>query len=1517
MVLKTKPQTQPFNKGLLANPENKAALLSTWRAATSNPSRTTWNQKVVAANQAIRQKSAELTRQQKQKWKDTYLSQFEDIKEAEADLQFNWGSREARDKLSDAQAVLHEVRQQKFQFQENTILSKWTRVGDRCTKEFFEHHSGHKKPTPISQLLEGERVITHQTAIENHIINFYQNLYSRDEGVENNAAAREDCFSHIRQTVTEAHNAELLQPLTPEEVSVAMKQLPSGKAPGVDSIPAEFYQELWEDIEADIFSFVSETMSQAHIQEELNISKIALLPKSEDRIRIQNYRPISLLNTLYKVVAKVYANRMKTLLHHWILPSQTGFVPNRCILDNIFLAFEAIEWALENQQDLSMLLLDFEKAYDRVSWTFLSQAMEKMGFSPIWVKQVMSLNTNASAAIIINGEQSKTFKLQRSVRQGCPLAPYLFLLTVDVLGQMLQHPNCMVQGLRLPDNSAITNQMFADDTLLLLDGTPENMDRALNVITRFGAASGAKLNLHKSIGLWISHTEFRWQWGEASGLKWLQQGEVTRYLGYPFGLRIPQKEKDSRMLGQIRKHLHKWAGNKLSLAGRIMVSNQVILSSIWYLASCTDLSGQALKLARSTVRNYIWSGKRESCARARVKWATAVLPIVRGGVKILDPQWQASALLVKLLIRGMSPGYEPWKVLVRHRVTQTKQSRRGRWPSNANWIMNSSNLVKQGSTMWQGVMRAWRIIQSGVEQQDPTSWSEIHRQPIFGNRFLTSDTGIQWGTEQKTNMLWWATKGYTMLKDFARQDGNGWRTFPELSRLRRTSLAPQLYTKVLESVPWDANPMPPASAGQWVAPREADGNIRRVYHLTSNDPQETTLYHKDDTELLQLVSHNQALPPDTREVRVVSTGGPKHMILEYNPTTIPEQEHLLWLWGNNWVSHLEWDPKEWTWRRIGILPDTTILNYTTKRGYKVAMRQDNHQMQVDAELEAAGMDGKMRAKFFNRIWHPHLPRKVSAVQWLILTEGLPVGAWREKLGLPSACQICPTQDRETLQHAFLDCSEVKQAWTLFRNTRRVADLTSGYTSWKEISRGRMTNPPGPSIEEELRWDTAAAFTINSETPWDILRAQLLWAIWCHKVAHAFNEDQFHLGAVLWNAWRNTVYCAMEAYKELFRHKRNEEKRHEMITCFEKIWTVASIFGRASNTGIKWNTTPNLQFLPRELGAWITPPIRIHRTSPSPEPEADFVTAPDFENQVHDFVQGIANNWRPPDPDEETTPPQHTASAPQVPATEAGHSVINSVRIVPPNTDPTARNTHRTLTLSTIWDASTSTNPTENGSQRQACQTYPVASEPPQTLHNHDLQQRPTINTCRATPAKEASLQSHSGRPKAKCGFGPRTGRSDRSLVPPAANIPTQVRDNANFRAETLEDDSCRDMDALLREIDDTRFSQEEENQVPQPLPHLEVDTPLVRNSARSSPPKSRAKVKCHFGPHSKQQGLQTTRGERSPLIEISNSIHDARCDVLGHTSHPISHHDLACPSRTTGVATSSHDDWRPPTTGPP
>lgn len=123
-----------------------------------------------------------------------------------------------------------------------------------------------------------DMLMSTQAELEEHILKFYKQLYQMDEQVENNPSAREDCFQFLKQTVTEQHNEELLKLLTLEEVFEAMKQLPTGKAPWIDVILAEFYQELWEDIEFYIFNFVSKAISQAFINNELNVSKIVLLP---------------------------------------------------------------------------------------------------------------------------------------------------------------------------------------------------------------------------------------------------------------------------------------------------------------------------------------------------------------------------------------------------------------------------------------------------------------------------------------------------------------------------------------------------------------------------------------------------------------------------------------------------------------------------------------------------------------------------------------------------------------------------------------------------------------------------------------------------------------------------------------------------------------------------------------------------------------------------------------------------------------------------------------------------------------------------------------------------------------------------------------------------------------------------------------------------------------------------------------------------------------------------------------
>lgn len=176
---------------------------------------------------------------------------------------------------------------------------------------------------------------------------------------------------------------------------------------------------------------------------------------------------------------------MIDMLPNWIKHSQTAFVKRRCIFDNVLMAFEAMDWIEENKKEMIMLLLDFEKAYDRVSWPFLEATMHQMGFEPNWIAMVMSLYSEATAMVSFNGELSPNFQLERSVRQGLPLAPYLYLFIASVLAHMMDDSRRGVLGISLPDDNKVSNMMFADDTNLLLQGLEQNLDTAMTVLNTF------------------------------------------------------------------------------------------------------------------------------------------------------------------------------------------------------------------------------------------------------------------------------------------------------------------------------------------------------------------------------------------------------------------------------------------------------------------------------------------------------------------------------------------------------------------------------------------------------------------------------------------------------------------------------------------------------------------------------------------------------------------------------------------------------------------------------------------------------------------------------------------------------------------------------------------------------------------------------------------------------------------------------------------------------------------------
>ena len=120
-------------------------------------------------------------------------------------------------------------------------------------------------------------------------------------------------------------------------------------------------------------------------------------------------------------------------------------------------------------------MLDFEKAYDRLEWSFLESPMAKMGFSQKWIKGVSSLYSCATSKVMIVGEKGLAFKLTRSVRQGCPMEPYLFLFFTEALSAYLAADFVGLKGLQISPVKQLLNAKFVDDTTMYVDGSLDTL----------------------------------------------------------------------------------------------------------------------------------------------------------------------------------------------------------------------------------------------------------------------------------------------------------------------------------------------------------------------------------------------------------------------------------------------------------------------------------------------------------------------------------------------------------------------------------------------------------------------------------------------------------------------------------------------------------------------------------------------------------------------------------------------------------------------------------------------------------------------------------------------------------------------------------------------------------------------------------------------------------------------------------------------------------------------------------
>ncbi|GAU20017.1 hypothetical protein TSUD_273520 [Trifolium subterraneum] len=212
--------------------------------------------------------------------------------------------------------------------------------------------------------------------------------------------------------------------------------------PGVDNL--QFKQQSWPDSGSLTRPFSVEEVKAAVWDCDSFKSpgpdgvNLALIPKVDSPQSLNDFRPISLVGSIYKILAKVLANRLRLVIGSVISESQTAFVKDRQILDGILIANEVVDEARKTKKELILFKVDFEKAYDSVDWDYLDAVMVRMSFPTLWRKWIKECVCTATASVLVNGSPTDTFPLERGLRQGDPLSPFLFLLAAEGLNVLMK-----------------------------------------------------------------------------------------------------------------------------------------------------------------------------------------------------------------------------------------------------------------------------------------------------------------------------------------------------------------------------------------------------------------------------------------------------------------------------------------------------------------------------------------------------------------------------------------------------------------------------------------------------------------------------------------------------------------------------------------------------------------------------------------------------------------------------------------------------------------------------------------------------------------------------------------------------------------------------------------------------------------------------------------------------------------------------------------------------------------------
>ncbi|KAG2192693.1 hypothetical protein INT47_013195 [Mucor saturninus] len=490
---------------------------------------------------------------------------------------------------------------------------------------------------------------------------FYSELYSPDPIAP---AALDEMLQSLPDTLTlpESDQYLLARSIDWDELCDGVSRCPKQSSPGIDGLPYEilkllFYHSGCRDILLQVYN---DALHHGKFPSSWLQTCVSLLPKKGDLTDLKNWRPISLINTDAKVFTRILTNRIVNCVDSIITPFQSGFLHGRFIADNGLLMKLLMAHARSSDSSAICLLLDQEKAYDRVHPEYLRRVMLHFGF-PIGITSCISrLFFSTSLQLNINGHLTESIPQLRGLRQGDPLSPVLFNLAFEpFLRRVLHDP--LFTGFSLPPSlsvpASIDHQVkllaYADDVACFLQ-SPEDLHRLNQHLHTYSAASNARINFHKTESFALSgrnsiyHSVWRTPLVQSRIEKWHDSTALAPilYLGYPIFHSPNQRNVyQDLLLSKIKSACDIHSHRSLSFRGRVTIANNLILSKLWYVLRVVSVTKKFLNDVISVISGFV----SRRCF-PRISFDTMTLPRSSGGLGLLNPFVQQSSLQFRWIV---------------------------------------------------------------------------------------------------------------------------------------------------------------------------------------------------------------------------------------------------------------------------------------------------------------------------------------------------------------------------------------------------------------------------------------------------------------------------------------------------------------------------------------------------------------------------------------------------------------------------------------------------------------------------------------------------------------------------------------------------------------------------------------------------------------------------------------------------------------------------------------------------